>query len=285
MANNAVEFPDDTDLIVVDLPDGTRLPELSSFWLRDHCRCVQCYDNETYQRKQNVLNIAIDIKPTSVQVDGDQLQVIWPDAHVSTYDIAKLQAVLSGASLPSKAVDKQLWNVQQIKDSAYAQVTLNDYLCDDGVAASVVASLVRFGFAFIEKVPPNTQSTEMAVKRLFSVQDTFFGAMWTFADNKDHADTAYSKAYLGAHTDNTYFNDAAGLQVLHCIQHTGDGGESLLLDGFHALADLRQSDPDAFDRLSRVHVPSEYIEENRHHTFSAPIVRLDAETGEPEQIR
>jgi hypothetical protein len=46
--------------------------------------------------------------------------------------------------------------------------------------------------------------------------------MWTFSDSKDHSDTAYTKDFLPAHTDNTYFNDGAGLQVLHCIQHSGE---------------------------------------------------------------
>lgn len=275
----------DSDLIVVDLPDGTRLPDISSFWLRDHCRCLQCYDAETHQRKCNVMEIPIDVQPTSIHVKGEQLKVIWPDEHISTYDVCKLKELLCGESFANNPIAINLWNEQHIKQSSYARVTLNSYLSDDDVAKSIVESLVRFGVAFIEKVPANEQSTEMAVKRLFAVQKTFFGEMWSFSDNKDHADSAYSKAFLGAHTDNTYFNDSAGLQVLHCIQHNGDGGESLLLDGFKALAKLRQNHPDAFDRLCKVNVPAEYIEENRHHTYCAPIIRLHAATGEPEQIR
>lgn len=271
-------------LISVALPDGTYLPELSSFWLRDHCRCSQCYDSETSQRKQSVLDIPIDIQPLRVTANGNQLTVTWLDQHESKYNIAKLQSLLK---IPSSLTPSELslWSESDIKKSAYARVTLNDYLCDDAVAKSIVASLVRFGVAFIEKVPANVQSTEMAVKRLFAVQKTFFGEMWSFSDNKDHADSAYSKAYLGAHTDNTYFNDAAGLQVLHCIQHNGEGGESLLLDGFNALASLRKRNSDAYDRLCRINVPAEYIEEKQHHTHCAPIVRLHPITGLPEQIR
>lgn len=272
----------DSGLIVVDLPDGTRLPDISSFWLRDHCRCSECYNTETWQRNQSLMNISIDIHPTKLQVEDDQLTVIWPDEHISTYEISKLKALLSDA--PS-SVKPNLWNKQQIEQSSYARVTLNNYLRDDEVAKSIVESLVRFGVAFIENVPSNVQSTETAVKRLFAVQKTFFGEMWSFSDSKDHADTAYSKAYLGAHTDNTYFNDAAGLQVLHCTQHTGDGGESLLVDGFQALGNLRKTHPDAFERLCRVNVSAEYIDEHQHHKNCAPIIRLQAITREPEQIR
>lgn len=95
----------------------------------------------------------------------------------------------------------------------YSKVTLNQLLCEDEVVKRVVDSLVMFGVAFIEKVPANQQSTEMAVRRIFPIHKTLFGEMWTFSDSMDHSDTAYTKKYLGPHTDNTYFNDASGLQV------------------------------------------------------------------------
>lgn len=109
--------------------------------------------------------------------------------------------------------------------------------------------------------------------------------MWTFSDNKDHSDSAYSTEHLPAHTDNTYFNDAAGLQILHCIQHKGTGGETLLVDGFRVLKDLKDIYPDVYNRLCKYDVPGEYLEEGKHHSYSAPIIRLNSKTNLPEQIR
>lgn len=208
------------------------------------------------------------------------------DNHESTYDIVELCAQQYATS--SKKLAKQslvLWDHSQILDSSYARVPLDKYLADESVAKSVMESLVKYGVAFIEDVEATKLGTEAAVTRLFAVQKTLFGEMWSFSDDKDHSDSAYSKSYLGAHTDNTYFNDAAGLQVLHCIHHSGSGGESLLLDGFRAIADLKAKHPDAYDRLCRTHVPAEYIEPKQHHTHNAPIIRLNAITGQPEQIR
>lgn len=109
--------------------------------------------------------------------------------------------------------------------------------------------------------------------------------MWTFSDEKDHSDTAYTKDYLGSHTDNTYWNDAAGLQVLHCIKHSGSGGETFLVDGFKILHDFELKDPKAYNRLSTINVPAEYIESGTHYKYTAPIIRLDPITRRPEQIR
>jgi trimethyllysine dioxygenase len=53
-------------------------------------------------------------------------------------------------------------------------------------------------------------------------------------------DTAYTTLALPAHTDTTYFTDPAGLQMFHLLSHTdGDGGASLLVDGFHAAEILK----------------------------------------------
>lgn len=134
-------------------------------------------------------------------------------------------------------------------------------------------------------MPANIQSTEVAITRLFPVHKTLFGEMFSLTDEKVHSDSAYSKDYIGAHNDNTYFNDASGLQIMHCLQHTGTGGESLLLDGFNVLNNLKLKYPNVFDRLAEVEVPGEYIEAGEYHYYSAPLFRKHSITGYLEQIR
>lgn len=180
---------------------------------------------------------------------------------------------------------KTLWNAKSIKSLPYARVLFSDYLSDGDVAKTFVSSLVQYGIAFLEKVPANMLTTELAIKRLFNVHKTFFGEMWSFNDKKVHNDNAYTQDFLAAHTDNMYFNDAAGVQVLHCLSHTGKGGETLLVDGFNVLNDLKSTNEALFKRLCTTDVESEYIEDGRHHTYTAPIVKLNSLTQEPEQIR
>lgn len=112
--------------------------------------------------------------------------------------------------------------------------------------------------------------------------------MWTFNDtqNDNHFDTAYTKDYLEAHTDNTYFYDAAGLQIFHCLEHiNGIGGETFLIDGYKIIQDLMNQNYDAYQKLIEYNVPAEYIENDKYHTYTAPIIRLNYETKKPEQIR
>lgn len=185
----------------------------------------------------------------------------------------------------SSLVTPFLWSAADIVSSDCAHVTLNDYLCNDDVAKNVVASLIKFGCAFIKNVPANLQSTEIAVRRLFPIQKTHFGEMWSFSDSKVHNDSAYTNEALPAHNDNTYFSDAAGLQVLHCVNREGVGGENFLVDGFHALKHLREKNPESFEYLSKVSIPSEYIEDGYHFKHCAPAIIIDPHTNEPNQIR
>uniref|UniRef100_A0A182SDK9 Trimethyllysine dioxygenase, mitochondrial n=1 Tax=Anopheles maculatus TaxID=74869 RepID=A0A182SDK9_9DIPT len=268
---------------------------VSYIWLRDHCRCEDCYNVATFQRSTSILDLPLDIQPESCEIYDEKISIVWQDGHRSSYD---LNVVFSNHTdnfrkrLEEQRAQLVLWDRALITAAnntppGYARVTLNDLLCEDIVMCQVVDSLLRYGFAFITKVPPNQQSTEMAVKRIFPVQRTLFGDMWTFSESKmDHSDTAYTNGFLGPHTDNTYFSDAAGLQVLHCIQFNGSGGETLLVDGFRAVEQLRETDPEAYERLCEYPLEAEYMEEDKHHQFIAPVIRKHPVlAGSVEQIR
>ncbi|KFB36062.1 epsilon-trimethyllysine 2-oxoglutarate dioxygenase [Anopheles sinensis] len=276
---------------------------VSYVWLRDHCRCAECYNATTFQRSYTILDLPLDIEPESCNINNERIDITWKDGHQSTYDLNDIfenNLDTYRKRLAERRSQLVLWDRALIssvsngstKTSGLARVTLNELLCEDDVMRQVVRSLVTYGVAFITKVPPNQQSTEIAVKRIFPIHRTLFGEMWTFSDTMDHSDTSYTNAYLGPHTDNTYFSDAAGLLVLHCIQFNGTGAESILLDGFEATERLRKADPDAFERLCRYPLEAEYIEEDKHHRYVAPIIRRhpcssvdDPDESIVEQIR
>lgn len=176
-----------------------------------------------------------------------------------------------------------LWSAADIARSEYANVTLNDYLCKDDVAKDVVASLIQYGCAFIKNVPANLQSTECAVRRLFPIKNMSYGVMWSHPDSNRTIDEKTER--IQAHNDQTYFSDAAGLQIMHCISRNGDDGEQLLVDGFYVAKQLSEQHPDAYKYLSQICVPSEHREEGNHFKHSAPIIVLDPDTNMPNQIR
>jgi len=57
---------------------------------------------------------------------------------------------------------------------------------------------------------------------------------------------------LDLHTDNPYRRPTPGIQVLHCLESSAEGGETILLDGFRAATELCALEPAAFEVLTQL---------------------------------
>ena len=143
--------------------------------------------------------------------------------------------------------------------------------------------MLKYGFALVDGVPADEANTEIACRRVCHVEPTLYGEMYSFTSDQTMDDTAYTNLAIGAHTDSTYFSLPMGIQVLHCTYHDGDGGMSLLLDGFHVAEQLRGQSPELFDILTRVVVPHEYkatLNSQHHITSLDSILKIHPITKE-----
>ena len=152
---------------------------------------------------------------------------------------------------------------------------------------------------FVSNTPFNTpEATEKVLEKIAFIRVTHYGGFYDFVPDLALADTAYTNLALPAHTDTTYFSDPAGLQAFHLLSHippktqSGSqaalGGQSLLVDGFHAAAILKVEDPKAYDILSKVKLPW-HASGNKGITLAPdkryPVLELDETTGELYRVR
>ncbi|KAI4187253.1 MAG: hypothetical protein L6R41_002927 [Letrouitia leprolyta] len=115
--------------------------------------------------------------------------------------------------------------------------------------------------------------------------ESFYRGFWHFTSDLASKDSAYTSLALGAHTDTTYFSDPAGLQTFHLLSHTdGDGGSSLLVDGFRAAEILRRESPAEYETLCRVKIRG-HASGNEKVKFltdlAHPVLVATAEADEP----
>jgi trimethyllysine dioxygenase len=104
---------------------------------------------------------------------------------------------------------------------------------------------------------PDPSATEALLESISFIRETHYGGFYDFTADLASQDTAYTNIALEAHTDTTYFSDPAGLQAFHLLSHTdGEGGASLLVDGFKVAQELLTTDPEAYRILSTVNVHS-----------------------------
>lgn len=75
------------------------------------------------------------------------------------------------------------------------------------------------------------------------------------------------------------------LEMFHVLSHDGDGGETLLVDGFNAAEELRRREPEAFKVLCMVPVSAEFIDKKFHYTATDSVLKVNPISNELIQIR
>ncbi|CEP14208.1 hypothetical protein [Parasitella parasitica] len=229
----------------------------SHFWLRDHCRCAECYHPVTRQRLVDTFAIPRDIQPAAVDSRKDGLSVIWPDGHQSKYAWDWLHthsySPVLRTSEPLATRKPKLWDAGLKLTPVDHEAVMNT---EEGLR-QWLDQLETFGISFVEGVPTTVEATEKLARRLCFLRETHYSqGIWYFTADLAHADTAYTQLALGAHTDNTYFTEPAGLQMFHKLEFEGQGGDSLFVDGFSVAKQLKEASPAAYRTLANTLIPT-----------------------------
>ncbi|CAO3635575.1 unnamed protein product [Cunninghamella echinulata] len=240
---------------------------LPYFWLRDYCRCPNCYHSVTRQRLVNTFGIDRNIQPKSITPEENGLNIVWQDGHNSQYAYDWIETHGDFFQHKSSILDpleptdkKNIWTANELVDTLTNKRTPLYY--DDVINTNEGLSewLYRIeidGIAFVDNVPSTLEDTEKLARRLSFLRETHYSkGMWSFTADLAHADTAYTQLALGAHTDNTYFTEPSGLQMFHKLEFKGKGGDSLFVDGFAVAAQLKEKHPEAYKTLTNTLIPT-----------------------------
>jgi trimethyllysine dioxygenase len=267
---------------------------IPAVWLRDYCRCSQCVHNITKQRLIETFDEIpedISIAPNGVKENDDVLEVTWNDGHQSTY--SKRWLAESGLKKEVPTAERQaltdmiFWSGSSIKTNP-PSVSYTDIMSSAAGLKAWLLNIRRYGFSYIDDCPVSPEATEELLQRIAFIRPTHYGGFYDFTADLASGDTAYTQLGIGAHTDNTYFSDPAGLQLFHLLSHThGSGGASQLIDGFAAANELRIRHPDAYDTLARVRVHSHASggEVSMQPWSAQPVLVLDPASGLLSQVR
>ncbi|RDW93279.1 putative trimethyllysine dioxygenase TmlH [Aspergillus mulundensis] len=171
-----------------------------------------------------------------------------------------LNTYKGGSKIPNSASISfrpfKIW----VREHDYPTISYSDVMHNDRGVKKWLQLIYDWGFCFVKDTPVNPEATEALLKRIAHIRHTHYGkfecsddrhtlkltvlgGFWDFTADLSFGDTAYTNEALGAHTDNTYFTDPARLQLFHLLSHTdGDGGATLLVDGFRAAKRLYYED-------------------------------------------
>ncbi|OGM42893.1 trimethyllysine dioxygenase TmlH [Aspergillus bombycis] len=271
----------------------TTTARFGRFWLRDNCQCSGCVHPDTRQRSVDTFSIPPDVAPNNITYEGEIAKVEWSDGHQGVYPVNWLSSL---APLKNRVVSKSLPNKKMRKfiahkpeNTSYPTVLYEDVMSSDEGLCQWLHNIYLHGFCFVKGVPVDPESTKTLLERIAFIRHTHYGGFWDFTADLTFKDTAYTTEFLGAHTDNTYFTDPARLQLFHLLSHTdGDGGASLLVDGFWAAKIMRAENPQNFQVLAAMPQPfhsSGNEETCIQPTEQMPIFKIHSQFNYLYQIR
>ncbi len=240
------------DLLVIRWADG-ETSRLDSMWLRDHCQMPVSRDADNGQRLLNVIDIPEELTIAGVeQLNDAQLKVSFlPENHSSIFTVQWLREncyCINQASDDRSASQKLLWQC----DSFPAGMPVCDYgefTSSNESKAKALGAFADYGFTVLTGVPCKSGQVLEVISHFGFNRETNYGEMFEVRTEIKPNNLAYSNLGLGCHTDNPYRDPVPTIQLLHCLQNSTAGGDSVLVDGFRAAELLRQERIEHFDTL------------------------------------
>ena len=155
---------------------------------------------------------------------------------------------------------------------------------EEVILAPALTSVLGKGLMRLRGLPTAPGSLEAIARRIGPVRPTNFGLLFDVKAKPDPDSNAYTAIALPPHVDLPTREYQPGLQMLHCLENSVEGGEAVMLDGFAVAEALRERNPEAFATLTRVHWCYANTARTTDYVWYAPMIRLDTR-GELLEVR
>ena len=254
-----------SDAVQVDWTDGTasRLPFL---WLRDNCGCDECRVAQTTEKRFMVADVPVDLKPDDVTLLGDSLRIAWPDGHRTRYAGSQIRA------LETREADTWTpWG----SDFRPRRTDFSQFLEDDAVAAAAIGDFLVQGAMVLTSAPTEPDTLESLATRLGPLREVLFARIHDVKVDPAGYNVAHTPMALPPHNDFASYSWPPSVQALHMLANETPGGESVIVDGWRIVEELRAEHPGHFDALCSMPVPFREFDADNETFATAPMIRLD----------
>ncbi|OQE26715.1 hypothetical protein PENSTE_c005G08966 [Penicillium steckii] len=259
---------------------------LPYYYLRDSCKCPRCVDPHSKQRSFRTSDIPAKIYPRHIEWNGFSLKITWAndipgygEDHVSSLDFESLKAGpmnthdnVSTATKPFHWGNKLMQGVQH-------WVSFDDYMSNDAKFAESMRNLQRLGLIFVKDIPKSRDLVKKISERMGPVRNSFYGETWDVKTVPQAKNVAYTNQFLGFHMDLLYMNEPPGYQLLHCLENSCEGGESLFADSFRVANIMRKQFPSEYKTLTKRLFGFEYMHNDHIYSNVRPLFELDKMTN------
>ncbi len=269
------KFRFDRDQLFITWEDGAA-SEFLALWLRDHCQMPASRNPANGQRLLNITDIAADIGIADVCVDEHRLIVEFtPGGHRSEFALDWLRANCNSLNQPAderSEVAKILWDGKSF-EQGLPRCHYADFCRQSESRLEALRAVRDYGFVLLEAVDCQPGEVLKVIGQFGFVRETNYGPLFDVRTTVDPTNLAFTNLGLGCHLDNPYRDPVPGLQLLHCLESSTSGGESILQDGFKAASVLRTESPQHFHLLSRHWINFRFHDGSHRSTGAGAVYR------------
>ncbi|CAG9979540.1 unnamed protein product [Clonostachys byssicola] len=233
----------DNILYVVD--ESEKGFEFQATQLRDACQCPRCVDASSGQKSFATSQVPTWIKIQHVeQTDVGVVVSTFGDLSHSTEDSHVItltwEWIRNHFSRGTEPINPRMFQLQRrfglehwdadIISRKVRKIDYHEYMKGEDAFWDVVQDLVRLGIVFLKNVPRDENSIVEITTRMANIRETFYGRTFDVRAKPNAENVAYTSGYLGLHQDLLYLQPPPKIQVLHCMDNSCSGGESLFSD-------------------------------------------------------
>jgi len=266
------------DELVIEWDDGKK-SRIFSHWLRDHCQMPTSVNANNGQRLFSVVDIPEETYIDQVYKDEkcNVCVVFQPENHLSVFSQEWLRKNCYDQNLQfddRSEKQKNLWQKYSFEDGL-PFVNYEDICKDDNIKLDTLRMVRDVGFFILENVPIIEGQVLNVISELGYTRETNYGALFEVRTEINPNNLAYTNMGLGSHTDNPYRDPVPTVQLLHCLESSTEGGDSVLVDGFKAATVLRQESEEDFDTLTRSWINYRFTDASTDLRSRVPMIELN----------
>ncbi|KAK4101250.1 Clavaminate synthase-like protein [Parathielavia hyrcaniae] len=272
-----------------------------NLWLRDSCACHLCVDPDSGQKNFSTTDLEDEPQVQHAELTPDgSLKIIWAsdpvggaDPHITVFPAEELAAWCSEGPWQRGRVAKHynprriLWDRAKYEDLLAhdrCRVSYMDWMDSGDAFWNAMTDLRNTGMIFVTDVPQDESEVQRIASRIGPMQYTFYGWTWDVRSKPQAENVAYTSQFLGLHQDLMYHDPIPGLQLLHCLSNTCEGGESLFSHGIRAADQLKAESPELYNDLATDQVWFTY-RKGEHHYYRAHTAIIRDRYGGSKETR
>ena len=249
--------------------------DLPFLWLRDNCQCDECRITETEEKQFLLHTVPSDITPKDVRVTNDNILVSWPDGHESTIPLKKILE----CGQPRYPEHRE-WSHDFVPPKHHWK----KFLENNDAAISGLKDFVQYGVIILDHAPKQSNSLELLSKRFGPIHETLFERIHNVSVTGHVYNVAHTSKGLPPHNDFASYKYQPSVQALHMLENECEGGESIIVDGWKLVDDLKKDYPHYFDILCSFNIPFREFDDKNETFAEAPLIQCDS-NGKVESFR